>query len=238
MHLKGLISSEELLKSYLNYLNSSKSTEEKLNYLKSTTLNNNYKIFEDGVKEIEFVLSNCLTLNSKINIKIDGTLARGLSYYTGSIFEVISTEGSLKSSIGGGGRYDNLTGIFGLPNVSGVGISFGLDRIYDVMEELNLFPPTIKSSNTKILFCCFDSASQQYALSCLKKLRDANIPSEIYPDIKKVGKQLDYANALKIPFACIIGDNEMKTGKLVLKDLNSGTQQELLIDEILEKFSS
>jgi len=198
-----------------------------------------------GIEELEFILNstNQSTVTSSevekqpINLKIDFSLARGLSYYTGCIFEVVSTEGTLKSSIGGGGRYDNLTGIFGLLNVSGVGISFGLDRIYDVMEELNLFPKTIKSSNTKILFCCFDNASQQYALRCLKKLRDTNIPSEIYPDIKKVGKQLDYANALKIPFACIIGDNEMQTGKLVLKDLNSGTQEELSIEEIIAKIN-
>ena len=192
-----------------------------------------------GIEELEFIL-NALneSTNQPINLKIDFSLARGLSYYTGCIFEVVSTDGTLKSSIGGGGRYDNLTGTFGLPNVSGVGISFGLDRIYDVMEELNLFPSTIKSSNTKVLFCCFDNASQQYALSCLKKLRDANIPSEIYPDIKKLGKQLDYANALKIPFACIIGDNEMQSGKLVLKDLNSGTQQEILIEEIIQKLKN
>ena len=202
-----------------------------------------------GIEELEFILNslNESTVTSSlsfraesrnekqpINLKIDFSLARGLSYYTGCIFEVVSTEGSLKSSIGGGGRYDNLTGIFGLPNVSGVGISFGLDRIYDVMEELNLFPQTIKSSNTKILICCFDSASQHYALSCLKKLRDANIPAEIYPDIKKIGKQLDYANALKIPYACIIGENEIATGNLVLKDLNKGTQQEIPLDAIIK----
>ncbi len=191
------------------------------------------KMFKEGVDELYKIGNSLLAVNSSINIKMDLSLARGLSYYTGCIFEVVSTEGSLKSSIGGGGRYDNLTGIFGLPNVSGVGISFGLDRIYDVMDELNLFPPTITSTHTKVLFCCFDSASQQYALSCLKKLRDENIASEIYPDLKKIGKQLDYANALQIPYACIIGDNEMQSGKLVLKNLQSGTQQELSIDEII-----
>jgi histidyl-tRNA synthetase len=190
-------------------------------------------IFLQGLKELEFICNTVHRLNSSVNIKIDLSLARGLSYYTGCIFEVVSTEGSLKSSIGGGGRYDNLTGIFGLPNVSGVGISFGLDRIYDVMDELKLFPSTITSTHTKVLFCCFDAASQQFALSCLKKLRDENIASEIYPDLKKIGKQLDYANALQIPYACIIGDNEMQSGKLVLKNLQSGTQQELSIEEII-----
>jgi len=205
-----------------------------------------------GIEELEFILkalldsarsdsqlSNSLThqfnnsTNQPINIKIDFSLARGLSYYTGCIFEVVSTEGSLKSSIGGGGRYDNLTGIFGLPNVSGVGISFGLDRIYDVMEELNLFPESVQST-TKILFCCFDDKAINFALPLLKKVRDEGIASEIYPGAAKIKKQLDYANNKKIPFACIIGDNEMQSGKLVLKDLNSGTQQEIQIDEIIK----
>ncbi len=216
--IKGIEELEFIFKSFDSLLDSARSDNKQIN---SSTVSSS------GVVNY--------STNKQLNLKIDFSLARGLSYYTGSIFEVVSTEGSLKSSIGGGGRYDNLTGIFGLPNVSGVGISFGLDRIYDVMEELNLFPPTIKSSNTKVLFCCFDNASQQYALGCLKKLRDANIPSEIYPDIKKVGKQLDYANALKIPFACIVGENEMQTGKLVLKDLHLGTQENFSVDEIIKK---
>ncbi len=239
MYSKGLISSEELLRSYLNYLNSSKSNEEKLNYLKTTTLNK-YKVFQEGVSEIEYVVSNCVNLKSEINLKIDGVLARGLSYYTGCIFEVVVNDErcSLKSSIGGGGRYDNLTGIFGLPNVSGVGISFGLDRIYDVMEELNLFPASLNQSSTRLLFCCFDDASIEYALPLLKKVRGMGIASEIYPKAVKIKKQLDYANVKKVPFACIIGENEMKTGKLVLKDLHLGTQQELTIDEVIAVLKS
>jgi histidyl-tRNA synthetase len=197
-----------------------------------------------GIAELEFVLDAIDTIEKNeeeegagIHIKVDFSLARGLSYYTGCIFEVVSTEGSLRSSIGGGGRYDNLTGIFGLPGISGVGISFGLDRIYDVMEELQLFPSTLQATSTQVLICTFDSSSQQYALAPLKQLRNAGIASEIYPDLKKLGKQLDYANALKIPYAVIIGDNEMTSGKLVLKNLSEGTQQEATIEEIIQQLS-
>ncbi|MCU0441851.1 MAG: histidine--tRNA ligase [Bacteroidia bacterium] len=191
-----------------------------------------------GINELEFIIAAIQpitqTTSQQINLKLDFSLARGLSYYTGAIFEVVSTEGSLKSSIGGGGRYDNLTGIFGLPNVSGVGISFGLDRIYDVMEELKLFPNGLNTTSTRVLICTFDQATQAYALAPLRQLRDAGIAAELYPDLKKLGKQLDYANALHIPYAMIIGDTEMQSGKLVLKDLTKGTQQELSINEIVD----
>lgn len=202
-----------------------------------------------GIEELEFILralqpitqstnlNQAVGMNS-INLKLDFSLARGLSYYTGCIFEVVSTEGSLKSSIGGGGRYDNLTGIFGLPNVSGVGISFGLDRIYDVIEELKLFPEGINATSTKVLICALDEQTQAYALGPLRILRDSGIAAELYPDVKKLGKQLDYANALKIPYAIIIGDSEMQSGRLTLKNLNEGTQQELSIDAILERIAT
>lgn len=197
------------------------------------------EISQQGMNELRSVsLGLSLSYSEREDLKKlivhDLALARGLSYYTGAIFEVVSTEGSLKSSIGGGGRYDNLTGIFGLPNVSGVGISFGLDRIYDVMEELKLFPADLNATSTKVLICTFDQATQAYALAPLRQLRDAGIAAELYPDVKKLGKQLDYANALQIPFAIIIGDNEMQSGKLVLKDLTKGTQQELSINEIVD----
>lgn len=187
-----------------------------------------------GIEELEQIIHTIKEIsNEAIELSIDFSLARGLSYYTGSIFEVVATQGTLKSSIGGGGRYDNLTGIFGLPNVSGVGISFGLDRIYDVMEELDLFPKNLNATETKVLFCYFDASSQAYALKAAAKVRNEGIAAEVYPDItKKIGKQLDYANALNIPYAVIIGDNEMTSGKLVIKDLKAGTQQELTIDEI------
>lgn len=191
-----------------------------------------------GIEELKTIakgLNICLKDDDAIHTKVihDLALARGLSYYTGAIFEAVSTEGSLKSSIGGGGRYDNLTGIFGMPNISGVGISFGLDRIYDVMEELQLFPETLQGTTTRILICAMDNDSQLFGLNILKQLRDAGIYSEMYPDLKKLGKQLDYANALKIPYALIIGANEMQSGKLVLKNLTEGTQQELTTLQII-----
>jgi histidyl-tRNA synthetase len=192
-----------------------------------------------GIEEFEFILKNLGALiGVEVHLTLDFSLARGLSYYTGCIFEVVSKEGSLTSSIGGGGRYDNLTGIFGLPNISGVGISFGLDRIYDVMEELKLFPEGINATSTKVLICAFDETTQAYALTPLRQLRDSGIAAELYPDVKKLGKQLDYANALKIPYALIIGENEMQSGKLVLKDLAEGTQEELPIEEIINKIAT
>lgn len=189
--------------------------------------------YKQGLAELTRIIENSYLSNKNVNIKVDLTLARGLSYYTGAIFEVVSTQGSLKSSIGGGGRYDNLTGIFGMPNISGVGISFGLDRIYDVMEELQLFPETLQGTTTRILICAMDQPTQSYCISILKQLRDAGIAAELYPDLKKLGKQLDYANALHIPFAIIVGENEIKSGSLVLKNLSEGTQQELSIQQII-----
>lgn len=191
-----------------------------------------------GIEELEFVFNalDSMQLNSAtpLNIKTDFSLARGLSYYTGCIFEVVSNEGSLKSSIGGGGRYDNLTGIFGLPGVSGVGISFGLDRIYDVMEELNLFPAGLNATSTKVLFCHFDAASQQYCLPALKQLRDAGIAAEVYPDLtKKIGKQLDYANALSIPYAAIAGQTEMEQDLFNVKNLATGEQKPCTVHELI-----
>lgn len=191
-----------------------------------------------GIEELEFIFNALQQVNTPgqaINIKTDFSLARGLSYYTGCIFEVVSTEGSLSSSIGGGGRYDNLTGIFGLPNVSGVGISFGLDRIYDVMEELKLFPETLKITGTKVLFCHADEATQLYCLPALKQLRDAGIAAELYPDItKKMGKQVEYATALQIPFAAIAEQTEMEQGLFKVRNLVTREQQNCTVRELIE----
>ena len=192
-----------------------------------------------GIEELEFVLNNVQQINKSIHIKIDFSLARGLSYYTGCIFEVAALEGTLKSSIGGGGRYDNLTGIFGLDGVSGVGISFGLDRIYDVLEELKLFPEDTQGSHTKVLFCYFDEASQTYALQGVTALRNAGIASQIYPDVvKKIGKQLDFANKLNIPFAAVAGTDEISQQKFMFKDLNESKQELLSIEEIIESLKN
>ena len=190
-----------------------------------------------GIEELEFVINSLKHSSTQSpNLKIDLSLARGLGYYTGCIFEVTAGEGTIKSSIGGGGRYDNLTENFGLDNISGVGISFGLDRIYDVMDELKLFPENLKANNTKLIFCYFDEASQNYCLQAINKVRNGGIASEIYPDIvKKISKQLDYANKLEIQFAAIAGENEMKEGKFMFKDLFAGTQELLSIENIIEK---
>lgn len=214
-------------------------TADQLNWIRNLEYYNpDNASMKEGVKELLFIGEQIQQVNKPVNLKFDLTLARGLSYYTGCIFEVVVTDErcSLKSSIGGGGRYDNLTGNFGLPDVSGVGISFGLDRIYDVMEELDLFPDDVKASDTRILFCYFDETGQQYCLPALAQLRHAGIAAEIYPDVvKKFGKQLDYANKLHIPFAAIAGENEMNENKFMLKDLTAGTQQLISIEEIIRK---
>lgn len=188
-----------------------------------------------GIEELAKVY-HMIPQEWQTQVMIDPLLARGLSYYTGCIVEVVANEGTLKSSIGGGGRYDNLTGVFGLQGVSGVGISFGLDRIYDILEELKRYPEEVNQpTHTQVLFCCFDEASQLYATEALNKVRQAGIPAEVYPDLKKIGKQLDYANALKIPFAIMIGENERASGILSFKDLNSGLQESLTLEKIIEK---
>jgi histidyl-tRNA synthetase len=173
-----------------------------------------------------------LSSSVKDNIGFDFKLARGLNYYTGSIFEV-EPLGIKMGSIGGGGRYDDLTGIFGLPGVSGVGISFGLDRIYEVMEELKLFPE-MNGNFTQVLFCCMDETALEYALPLAKQLRDAGIKTEIYPGAFKLKKQLDYANAKNIGYAIIIGEEEMKTNLLSLKNLTSGDQNKFGVNQILD----
>lgn len=191
-----------------------------------------------GISELEEVIKTLAILKTKNEVAIDVTLARGLSYYTGAIVEVQSNEGSLKSSIGGGGRYDNLTGIFGLPGISGVGVSFGLDRIYDIMDELGLFPPALKGNDTKVLFCYFDDESRTKGIELCAAVRDAGIAAEVYPEVtKKIGKQLEYANKLKIDFACIIGSNEIANNTYNLKNLVSGEQKEVSPDELIAQLS-
>lgn len=192
-----------------------------------------------GIEELEFIfnLINQST-NEPINLKTDFSLARGLSYYTGCIFEVAAVEGSLRSSIGGGGRYDNLTGIFGLDGVSGVGISFGLDRIYDVLEELKLFPETLSQGSSKVLICANNSIENIELASILQilgTLRNEGIASELYTEKINVKKPLEkpvkYASSKKIPYAIIYTENE----SLKLKNLETGFQEELSMEEIIEK---
>jgi histidyl-tRNA synthetase len=186
-----------------------------------------------GIEEIEFLLNNFTCDHA--SVELDITLARGLNYYTGTIFEVKANAGTFTASILGGGRYDDLTGIFGLPNMSGVGISFGVDRIYDVMEELTIFPENIsKTSSTTILFTHFDEESQHYCIQLAAELRKNAISCEVYPDLtKKLGKQLDYANKKNIPFVCTVGSNEISKGAFAIKKMSTGDKQELNLTDLI-----
>ena len=191
-----------------------------------------------GISELEFITNSIENLSLKsAKLEIDVTLARGLNYYTGAIFEVAPPEGIKMGSIGGGGRYDDLTGIFGLKNMSGVGISFGLDRIYLVLEELNLFPETVLS-NTKVLFINFGEKEAMYAMKAISKLRVAGISSELYPDDTKMGKQMNYANKRNIPYVILAGDKEMENQLFTLKDMNSGEQKSVSLNELQEILQS
>ena len=191
-----------------------------------------------GVQELEEIF-DYLALSTQTNkIKFDVTLARGLSYYTGFIVEVAADTTSYPKlkmgSIGGGGRYDNLTGIFGLKGVSGVGVSFGAARIYDVMNELDLFPNN-NNQNLKVLFIAFDEASHRYAYQALQQVRNAGINSEIYPKPTKMKKQMKYANARKVPYIVVIGSNEVESGLLSFKNMESGEQEKISIAQIIER---
>jgi histidyl-tRNA synthetase len=187
-----------------------------------------------GCDEIETVLDYVASFGLQVaNLELDITLARGLNYYTGAIFEVKTNEVTM-GSIGGGGRYDDLTGMFGLKGLTGVGISFGADRIYDVMEELNLFPAAANQS-TKVLICCFDKEGEQYALPLLKQLRSSNINTELYPAGAKIKKQMEYANNKQIGYTIVIGSDEMQSGLLTFKDMASGLQEKLSTEQIIRK---
>ena len=189
-----------------------------------------------GIDEIEKIVAYLRDLDLSGQVELDFSLARGLNYYTGTIVEVKSADVPI-GSLCGGGRYDDLTGIFGLKGVSGVGISFGADRIYDVMNELNLFPEMIEAT-TKVLFVNFGAAEEKYCLPLLAGLRESGIPAEIFPDAAKLKKQLDYANRKKIPYVVLVGENEMKEGRLTLKDMNSGEQKTLTWEQLKDKLMS
>ena len=185
-----------------------------------------------GIEELQFICENIMKLGLKDSVlDLDVTLARGLNYYTGAIFEVAPPKSVSMGSIGGGGRYDDLTGIFGLPNVSGVGISFGLDRIYLVVEELDLFPETV-TTTSKALFINYGEKEAFYAMQAIQKLRAFDIKVELYPDATKVGKQFSHADKRKIPFAVIVGETEMNANKFSLKNLISGEQVSVDFEEL------
>jgi len=184
-----------------------------------------------GVEETLFILDTLKTVGLKNEIQLDLTLARGLNYYTGAIFEVKALDVQI-GSITGGGRYDNLTGIFGMPGISGVGISFGVDRIYDVLNALDCYPKDA-TNGTQLLFINFGDRETAYCLPAVAKAREAGIRTEIFPDSSKMKKQMSYANAKQIPFVALAGENEIAAGKLTLKNMLSGEQQLLNIEEII-----
>jgi histidyl-tRNA synthetase len=185
-----------------------------------------------GVEETRFILDTLKTLGLKNEIQLDLTLARGLNYYTGAIFEVKALDVQI-GSITGGGRYDNLTGIFGMPGISGVGISFGVDRIFDVLNALDCYPKDA-TNGTQLLFINFGDKETAYCLPAVAKAREAGIRTEIFPDSTKMKKQMSYANAKQIPFVALAGENEMAAGKLTLKNMETGEQSLITIDEIIK----
>lgn len=185
-----------------------------------------------GVEELQFITKNIETLGLKsASLQIDVTLARGLNYYTGAILEVAAPKEVKMGSIGGGGRYDDLTGIFGLKDMSGMGISFGLDRTYLVLEELNLFPETI-SENSRALFLNFGEKEALYAMKTISKLRGANVKAELYPDSAKMGKQMGYADKRNIPFTILAGEKEMEAEAFTLKNMKTGEQTMVSYSEL------
>jgi len=184
-----------------------------------------------GVEETRYILETLKTVGLNNEIQLDLTLARGLNYYTGAIFEVKALDTPM-GSITGGGRYDNLTGIFGMPGLSGVGISFGADRIFDVLNALDLYPKEA-TSTTQLLFINFGEKETAYSLPIVAKARTAGLRTEIYPDTAKMKKQMAYANAKNIPFVAIAGENEMAEGKLTLKDMATGEQRLVTPDELI-----
>lgn len=187
-----------------------------------------------GIEELEFI--NSFIDNSSLKsaaLDLDITLARGLNYYTGCIFEVAAPDGVQMGSIGGGGRYDDLTGIFGLKNVSGVGISFGLDRIYLVIEQLDLFPDSVRAG-VEVLFINFGATEARYCAGLLSRFRESGIKTELYPDSAKMKKQMSYADRNEIPYVILAGEDEIASGKLNLKNMRTGEQSLLTIQEVID----
>jgi histidyl-tRNA synthetase len=203
----------------------------KLPFEQLETFMQNSEAGRKGIEEIREVQVFLASIPLKNELVIDLTLARGLNYYTGCIFEV-QAQGVQMGSIGGGGRYDNLTGSFGMPGMSGVGISFGAERIYDVMEELQLFPDN-RSAGVQLLFTCFDRDAQLFAMPLLQQVRQAGINAEIYPEAVKMKKQIEYADRRKINHIAIIGSDEMASGILTVKNIQNGEQQKLTIEALI-----
>ncbi|MCR9013156.1 histidine--tRNA ligase [Gabonibacter chumensis] len=226
---KGI--SEESIQKLQPILNLQGSNEEKLNSLQHILQGSETGL--KGVEELITVFQYIKELNIATDIKLDLTLARGLSYYTGAIFEVKAKDAEI-GSITGGGRYDDLTGIFGMKNMSGVGISFGADRIFDVMNQLDLFPKDT-TTTTRILFVNFGKREEAFCLPLLKNLRDQGINAEIYPDTAKMKKQMTYADKKGIPYVALVGENEMANHTVTLKNMATGEQESVAINRLYEK---
>ena len=226
---KGL--SQEAIDTLQPLLQLSGSNTEKLASL--ATLLSESEIGKKGIEELQFVIDNATLLGLNSTLELDVSLARGLNYYTGSILEVKAKDVAI-GSITGGGRYDNLTGVFGLDGVSGVGISFGADRIFDVLNALNLYPEGTCAS-TKVIFTNFGNTEAKASLKHIMKLRKAGISAEIYPDNAKMKKQMGYADSNKIPFVAIVGETELAEDKITLKNMNDGSQELLSIDEVINR---
>ena len=224
---KGL--SEEAIEKLRPILELSGTNEEKLAVIKEILKDSSEGM--KGIEEMEEVLGGIDALGHKCKIEADLSLARGLNYYTGTIIEVKAQDVEI-GSITGGGRYDNLTGVFGMPGLSGVGISFGADRIYDVMNQLNLYPEEI-SESVRVIFVNFGKVEAQQCLKYVKALREAGIPAELYPDAVKLKKQMSRADEDHIPFVAIVGETELQDGTIMLKNMISGTQEKLTIDEVI-----
>ncbi len=227
---KGI--SQEAIRKLQPIILLSGSNAEKLQTLKSVLAGSEAGM--KGVAESEFILHTLLSLGLKNELELDLTLARGLNYYTGAIFEVKALDVQI-GSITGGGRYDNLTGVFGMPGLSGVGISFGADRIFDVLNQLDLYPREAVNAS-QLMFVNFGEAEAAYCLPALQRMRAAGIRAEIYPDAAKMKKQMGYANSKGIPFVVIAGENEMAQKKLTLKDMQTGEQDLLTVDDIIGKW--
>ena len=204
--------------------------DERLDALANVLADN--EIGRKGVEELKFVSRTTMNLGLRAELDLDVSLARGLNYYTGTIIEVKALDVAI-GSITGGGRYDNLTGVFGMPGLSGVGISFGADRIYDVLNTLNLYPADTRAAS-KIIFTNFGEKEADASLKIIKALRQAGISAELYPEASKMKKQIGYADSMQIPFVGIIGESELENGTITLKNLASGEQQQLTTEQLIE----
>lgn len=223
--------SEEAIAKLQPIIALSGSNEEKLNTIASVLATS--EIGLKGVEETRFILQTLETIGLNNEMQLDLTLARGLNYYTGAIFEVKALDTPM-GSITGGGRYDNLTGIFGMPGLSGVGISFGADRIYDVLNALDLYPKEAVNG-TKVLFINFGEKETAYCFPIVNQLRKAGVSTEIYPDAVKMKKQMSYANAKQVPFVVLVGEDEMAAAKVTLKNMETGEQSLVDVRELVER---